>query len=1218
MSQGRSDGSVLISAKITEEVFKKGLAAMQRELNSFSSSAISDFSTLSKGSDAFGASLGRAAKTAAGLAAAYLSVSKIVSGISAGVQLNANLQEAQIGIASVLATTNKYIDAQGVALQGQEAFNAAMRQSKEIAREIDLATKTTVANEIQLLQAVQATLSTASQQGAGTKETVKFLADLGNAMNTFQLDLNNLGREAFALLSGTNLGQSALFQRLKGLGISDENIKSWIKAGTLIDNVTVKLGAFSAAGEEMAKTFAGRSRDLESSLAGIAEIVTKDLTQSLGEAKTVISELFYNPETFALSDEIEPLVKLVQDFVSAFGRNALDAANSFADSMKSLSGFVDRNRRDIDSLGQSAKSLAGYWDIAAVALIAYATAQKVSTSETLKSVAAQAQSAQAYIASTKATLQQAQAEQAAALAAVNETKAQIAKIEALRASALASTNAAEADLARAAVNKQLSILNANLVANEARYAAALNATAAASGKASLAGRALAGIKSAASGVVNLLGGPWMAAFTIGATAVYTLWSKMQQAGAEGKRLRDALRDAGDEAEKTSEKTDKLNQSLALAAQQRAEEALEKEKQTLKEAGEALENYSASLQGLVSMRAQLPFAKQNEATAAAADVLDRLNSKQIDIHDAYKELIDIQGRFANELKKKNTDSTIFEGLLESVRTVLGGMKLVANEQDNLNKATDRYNQSLGKAGQTTTSTANASKELANALRKVDEAQKIATPEDAIKFLDNLTKNTTIAKQASIDLSKAKAQEAIAMLEAAIATEQDADVKANAIKRLEAYKAALAAPDFKWDTSGTKKELMSLTDFTKKFRTELNAMQGVAGSEFTKGLNDGLKSLRSELEKVKGVTKEVREGFEQEFTFAFADKSIRAAKMEMLELNGQFADLAKLEIDEKVANYTEALKNASPAAKEAAASTEQYKAALEKRVALDNLQEQVSFFKELAGLSGNYGLSLEYQNRLIEIQAEKYKALFAKQPELQKFVDEWERLAKLEIDPSFEAGFSRAAQKYTAEWTNAAKIAEKTFDVTISGMENIGMAAFDALFDNAEFRADKLLRDIAKQMMQIMMNQAIGGAMKALFFSDGGYTGDGNPSDPAGIVHKREYVLTAATTSAVGVDTLNALQASKSIAAVAGTSSSLSGAAMFVAEQRKATLEPILNVNITNEMGREAEVTAQQTPSINGGMNLEVLVKRITRNDFASGGMDSVMRNRFGVRTQVVGR
>lgn len=48
-----------------------------------------------------------------------------------------------------------------------------------------------------------------------------------------------------------------------------------------------------------------------------------------------------------------------------------------------------------------------------------------------------------------------------------------------------------------------------------------------------------------------------------------------------------------------------------------------------------------------------------------------------------------------------------------------------------------------------------------------------------------------------------------------------------------------------------------------------------------------------------------------------------------------------------------------------------------------------------------------------------------------------------------------------------------------------------------------------------------------FSSGGYTGDMGRGDVAGVVHGQEYVLNAAATKRVGVDTLNAINSGQSL-------------------------------------------------------------------------------------------
>ncbi|WP_151975779.1 tape measure protein [Acinetobacter nosocomialis] len=80
-----------------------------------------------------------------------------------------------------------------------------------------------------------------------------------------------------------------------------------------------------------------------------------------------------------------------------------------------------------------------------------------------------------------------------------------------------------------------------------------------------------------------------------------------------------------------------------------------------------------------------------------------------------------------------------------------------------------------------------------------------------------------------------------------------------------------------------------------------------------------------------------------------------------------------------------------------------------------------------------------------------------------------------------------------------------------------------------------------------------------FSSGGYTGNMGRGDVAGVVHGQEYVLNAAATKRVGVDTLNAINSGQSFGS--------SGATI---------LEPIVNVYVME--GQTADVTRNDDGSL----------------------------------------
>lgn len=89
--------------------------------------------------------------------------------------------------------------------------------------------------------------------------------------------------------------------------------------------------------------------------------------------------------------------------------------------------------------------------------------------------------------------------------------------------------------------------------------------------------------------------------------------------------------------------------------------------------------------------------------------------------------------------------------------------------------------------------------------------------------------------------------------------------------------------------------------------------------------------------------------------------------------------------------------------------------------------------------------------------------------------------------------------------------------------------------------------------LIMAQGIAG------FATGGYTGDMGRSDVAGVVHGQEYVLNAAATKRVGVDTLNAINSGGSVSGGAPT-----------------MVQPV--VNVTTLPGTTADVTTNADGSL----------------------------------------
>lgn len=145
------------------------------------------------------------------------------------------------------------------------------------------------------------------------------------------------------------------------------------------------------------------------------------------------------------------------------------------------------------------------------------------------------------------------------------------------------------------------------------------------------------------------------------------------------------------------------------------------------------------------------------------------------------------------------------------------------------------------------------------------------------------------------------------------------------------------------------------------------------------------------------------------------------------------------------------------------------------------------------------------------------------------------ARLASESRWENGATRAWKNYAANAANVAEHTANLFTKAFQGMEdaivNFAMTGKLSFSDMAKSIIADLIRIQARQAIVGMAGSLFGGVFGGMFggmsadraavYSSGGYTGDGGKYEPAGIVHKGEYVINAAATKRLGLGYLNSL-------------------------------------------------------------------------------------------------
>ncbi|RZG91332.1 phage tail tape measure protein [Acinetobacter pittii] len=220
-------------------------------------------------------------------------------------------------------------------------------------------------------------------------------------------------------------------------------------------------------------------------------------------------------------------------------------------------------------------------------------------------------------------------------------------------------------------------------------------------------------------------------------------------------------------------------------------------------------------------------------------------------------------------------------------------------------------------------------------------------------------------------------------------------------------------------------------------------------------------------------------------------------------------------------------------------------------------------EMDGTSEYVNLDIDYEGQAKVLEdARKYELISADEHEaaLLKIKQDYKD-KKLALDLAYGqqaiGSLTSMFGSMFGEQSKAYKImfaADKAYAIAVAGIEiQKGISKAMGLGFPANI---PVLAQVAAQGATILSNIR---AIADVGFSSGGYTGNMGRGDVAGVVHGQEYVLNAAATKRVGVDTLNAINSGQSFGS--------SGATI---------LEPIVNVYVME--GQTADVTRNDDGSL----------------------------------------
>ena len=1255
-----------ISLKMDISALKSGASQANSTLDAIAKKA----DGASASTDQLGSSIASAAKQILALAGAYKALEGMKGFVQRGIEFNSTIEQSRIGMASLIATMAKLQDEQGRTLEGAEKYAAAQSVAADMMKEIQRLGLETTATTQELVQGVQNVMGAAMNAGLKLEQIPKFAVTAAQAMQAMGIPLVQMRTEIEALLTGNiNKAQDLLAPRLE---IDKATIESWRQQGILYDKLMEKMAAFEQAGKDVAQTWRGLTSNFSEAMDVLAGQSAQGISGNLKEAVTELQKLLLTTEGGAprISEDFEHIAKVITRAEDALGGSILSAAQGFASAVRGINDAIGEMGGTEALWGRTETAIA----TVSAALASLTVVRKAGVAEGVK---ANQQQVAAYEQSKRAAQEEAKASYEAAKAA-REAAAEEARLAQLavgraeervvytreisksavtarqQARALSQQGEAWRDLSSAqatAKSASDSLKAADLALSKAE--ANLEATTKAATSASTArGRALAASSALWTGAVDTLtagatrlgsalkalwaglgGGVGVAITAI--TAGITYLATRQDDAARATELHTqaqkdyeaVAKSAADETGKLSGKLSELEKQRLAAAKTKAGEAYQLQ---MKELSSAIDSIVEKQERLRSSLSDVGV--ESGGGLVPAEYLDTLKGMMALLETGSMSVDEFQEQLAN-LRSAAVEAGY--GNSEFVKT-LDQINAKGGVADTLLSIA----KTLGLVSSNAREAASGIREAsaaANSIKGLDEALKQS---EFVKFTGKLSAEKRSAASFLENTVKLSKNQITAALSGDFSgfSEEDA-------KKIRAIISNVSSGK----SGGAASSIQSAQRSIAELRREIEQMQGSS----TKTVADLAKKFEdiAKAGKAAGLSAEQVGKLQQEYRDAFQTKTLEDFNKELLQAQGNTTALKNIQIAETLRGWTQQFQAAGMTAEQYAPKIAQLKTALEQQQNYKDLQTAANFYKELGDLSGEYGESLEYQNRLIEQQAQLWLQAGIPLSDVERRV----ALMREEMARDPFSGMVRGARKWAAETTDYAASVEQaltgTFDRATDAFAEFALTGKMNLADLGNYFLQTLAVIGARNAIGGIvggLTSALGGIMGG-FFGGGGITTKTTGSTwSSGISYENTRPGGWHRGGLVGIDSPTFTR-SLPLMAFEGAPRLHSGGGWFRSDEYPAILqrgervlnrdetaayhagmqaggyrgsssgkEPAVYVTINNTTGEP--VSTQRSRDGNGNTNIEVLVGNVVAKRLASPGteLNRAVRATTGARQSVIGR
>lgn len=590
----------------------------------------------------------------------------------------------------------------------------------------------------------------------------------------------------------------------------------------------------------------------------------------------------------------------------------------------------------------------------------------------------------------------------------------------------------------------------------------------------------------------LVTGSPLAWFVATATVLYTMTSRINQADAETRKLADAFQNVATATDGAEKSADRYAGTLAKVALSAARNKIEEDQRAMAKASAKLLEIAKNAQNinsevlpdLADIQVEEPISPQ------ALEVINAYKYGVKDAENALNSLLDLESKGV-DISDKASQTFILHA-----QAVLGASRsyeLAKKKYEELKKTMEDRDAAAGSVKDQEALQA-VLDDITKAMTKYHESLKVpSTAEESVVFLLKYTNQSKLAEKAQKDLAKAQAAEAWTMLNVA---------------------AEMAA------INGETEKFIELCGMIEKFEGMLNLDFSIKDPKNTGGADKAAEAqlkLNEELAKVKG-TNAIAAYDEIAKKIHDFEKDLGKTTPQVKELNQLLVQKADYDLLQDILKHTdpvaagiasvskeyqELLKNIDAAhskglisddeAASMAKKAEGWKKAQEIDQQNSLLTQQLDLVQKIIDLGGSSTLSVKLQNQQIDAMAEKIRALF---PEVSSLVDEWQKLAKKEINSPEAAikrqidalrkqrdawsGVEAAALQYNLDATNYCQQTENIFRKVMDGMTD----ALTNFVMTGKLSFADLANEFIKQVIRMQAQAVVSGLFNGITSAIGG--------------------------------------------------------------------------------------------------------------------------------------